>query len=71
MKVMIYGINLWDVKGDDVNIADMSDREFMSESKRQGYFWTLKEFEDAFNLSQISDEWVIRVIDLSDVNVHK
>lgn len=71
MKIMIYGINLWDVKGDDVNIADMTDIQFMSEAKRQGHFWTLKEFETAFNDYQVSDEWMIRVIDLSTVDVHK
>ena len=71
MKIMIYGINLWDVKGDDINIADMTDVEFIHEAKRQGHFWTLKEFETAFNDYEVSDEWMIRVIDLSTVNVYK
>ena len=71
MKVMIYAINLWDVKGDDVNIADMTDLQFMRESIKQGHYWTLKDFESAFNDYEVSDEWMIRVIDLSSVDVHK
>ena len=61
-NIRIYGIYAYD---DDIIAMDknkISDEEFISMAEEQGLVWSLKGFENAFNSSDISDTWYIRII---------
>lgn len=58
MKTRIYAIDLYEL--DDEMPID--DSEFMDIAERQGKVWTLEGFEKAFNNEEVSDQWVIRII---------
>jgi hypothetical protein len=49
-----------------LSIFDMGDEEFIEESERQGLVYSLKGFEEAFNNSSISDEWIIRIRNINN-----
>jgi hypothetical protein len=58
MKTRIYAIDL-----DQVDfVTDFTDEEFIEIAERQGKVWTLEGFERSFNNEEVSDQWVIRVI---------
>jgi hypothetical protein len=45
---------------------DIPDDEFIKMSMKQGFVWTLKEFEESFNMGDISDEWIIRILKIDE-----
>ena len=58
-NIRIYGI---EATVEEPLLARITDDEFISKAEQQGLVWTLKGFEDAFNSSDISDTWYIRII---------
>lgn len=57
MKTRVYAI-------DPSSVLDMpiTDEEFMDEAEQQGLVWTLEGFEKAFNNEEVSDQWIIKII---------
>lgn len=57
MKTRIYAI-------DPSSVLDMpiTDEEFMDEAEQQGLVWTLEGFEKAFNNEEVSDQWIIKIL---------
>lgn len=60
MKTRIYAINLWELL--DADTVNLTDDEFMEIAEEQGLVWTLEGFEKAFNNEEVSDDWMIRII---------
>lgn len=58
MKTRVYAIDLYELD-DEIPIGD---DEFMDIAERQRKVWTLEGFEKAFNNEEISDQWIIRII---------
>lgn len=58
MKTRVYAIDLYKLDEE----MPISDDEFMDMAERQGKVWTLEGFEKAFNNEEVSDQWVIRII---------
>jgi hypothetical protein len=56
MKTRVYAI--------DVPDNDLTDDEFMDLAEQQGRVWTLEGFEKAFNNDEVSDQWIIKIINL-------
>lgn len=61
MKTRVYAIDLYEIDG---SVTDLSDDEFIDIAERQGKIWTLEGFEKAFNNDEVSDQWIIRIINL-------
>lgn len=59
METRVYAISIDDL---EVNPNELSDLEFISESEKQGFVFSLRGFQDAFNNGEVSDEWFIRFI---------
>ena len=58
MKTRVYAIDLYKLDEE----MPIDDSEFMDIAERQGKVWTLEGFEKAFNNEEVSDQWVIRII---------
>ena len=58
MRTRVYAIDLYELD-DEIPIGG---DEFMDIAERQGKVWTLEGFEKAFNNEEISDQWIIRII---------
>ena len=59
-SIRIYAVDLLSC---DNPLFDTLD-QFMDEAERQGLVYTLNGFEKAFNLGQISNDWMIKIIDI-------
>lgn len=58
MRTRVYAIDPHEIDEE----MPISDDEFMDMAERQGKVWTLEGFEKAFNNEEISDQWIIRII---------
>ena len=58
MELRVYAVNL--MQCENCNIE--TDDQFMTEAEKQGLVFTMKGFEKAFNLGEVSDEWVIKFL---------
>lgn len=60
MKTRVYAIDLYEIE--TLDPYALSDEDFMDEAESQGKVWTLEGFEKAFNNEEISDTWIIKII---------
>lgn len=63
MKTRIYAIDLYELET-EIPVWDIGDDEFMDIAEQQGKVWTLEGFEKAFNNEEVSDQWIIKIINL-------
>lgn len=64
--MIVYAINLELVRNEEDNVFFYTDKQFINESRRQGLFYSLGEFEKAFNDEEISTQWIIRIINITN-----
>ena len=62
-ETRVYAVNL-DIINDERVIKNLPDNEFKDIAEEQGLVYTLKGFEMSFNNDEVSDQWVIRFLEV-------
>lgn len=57
----IYGINI-DEFDSPMHPTNLSNKDFIEESERQGLIWNKKDFEESFNDDSTINNLIIRII---------
>ena len=61
-NIRVYAIDLNLIDNDSIVVNHLTNEQFTEIAEEHGLIWSLGGFEDAFNLSNVSDSYYIRII---------